>query len=82
MLISISSTELGLALRANGAELMTLLATLASDEDADEIIAAAAMAHNGTDYHRMTASFLRQMADALDAVEARDAVLDAAGRVA
>lgn len=83
MMIKLTPTEIGTALaEGQGHELMTLLATLASHEDADELITAAALHHNGSDLHRMTAPWLRQLADALEAVEARDSAVDAAGRVA
>jgi hypothetical protein len=63
-------------------ELMVMLATLATDLGRRDLIEAVVARHNGGDYHRAVAPFLREMAQALEAVEARGDAVDAAGRVA
>jgi hypothetical protein len=82
MKIELTATEIGAALEPD--ELMVLLATLATARGRQQpiLINAVAARHNGGDYHRAVAPFLRELAEALEAVEARDAAVDAAGRVA
>jgi hypothetical protein len=80
MKIELNAHEIGAALEPE--ELMVLLATLATREDRGWLIDSAAARHNGGDYHRAVAPWLRELAQALEAVEARDDAVDAAGRVA
>ena len=84
MQIELRATDIATQLRKKGNqdELLPLLSFLATDEVSEELIQAAADRFNGSEVHRATAPWLRRLADALEAVEARDAVLDAAGRVA
>ena len=63
-------------------ELMVLLGILATASGRQHLIEAVAARHNGGDYHKAVAPFLRELAQALEAVEARDDAVDAAGRVA
>jgi hypothetical protein len=82
MQIELTPTEIAAALaKADPTQLMVLVAALASHDQAQALIAAAASRHNGTAFHRKAAPWLRQLADALEAVETRDAAIDAAGRV-
>lgn len=84
MQIELRATDIATQLRKKGNqdELLPLLAFLATDQASEELIQASADRFNGSEVHRATAPWLRRLADALEAVEARDAVLDAAGRVA
>ena len=84
MKIEITPIDLAQALRKDEqqGDLMVMLAFLASDPAAARIIERTAERFNTSEPHRAVAPWLRQMADAIDAVEARDAALDAAGRVA
>jgi hypothetical protein len=80
MKIELTATEIGAGLHPE--ELMVLLATLATASGRQNLIEAVAARHNGGDYHRAVKPFLRELAQALETVEARDAAVDAAGRVA
>ena len=84
MQVELSATDIGAQLRkrANQGDVMPLLSFLATDAASEEIIQAASDRFNGSEVHRATAPWLRRLADALEAVEARDDALDAAGRVA
>lgn len=83
MQIDLRATDIATQLRktANHDEILPLLSFLATDAASEDIIQAVADRFNGSEVHRATAPWLRRMADALDAVEARDAAIDAAGRV-
>ena len=63
-------------------ELMVMLGILATASGRQHLIEAVAARHNRGDYHKAVAPFLRELAQALEAVEARDDAVDAAGRVA
>jgi phage gp29-like protein len=80
MKIVLTAHDIAAALEAD--EMMVLLATLATRPERQDLIDTAAARHNGSGYHRAVAPWLRELAQALEAVEARDAALDAAGRVA
>lgn len=69
MQFKLSGVDLGLALVDQGCEeLMVVLATVAdADMQADgALVAEIAGRHNGTAYHAVVATFLRQLADAID----------------
>ena len=82
MKIELNAHDIAAALEPD--ELMVMLATLATAWGRQQpiLIAAVAARHNRGDYHRAVAPFLRELAQALEAVEARDGAVDAAGRVA
>jgi hypothetical protein len=80
MKIALKAHDIAAALDAE--ELMVLLGILATCPGRQNLIDAVAARHNGGDYHRAVAPFLRDLAQALEAVEARGDAVDAAGRVA
>jgi hypothetical protein len=82
MQITLTAIEVADALAQDEpAEIMVLLATFASSSEADQLIAAAVGRHNGSAMHRSVTPWLRRLAVALEAVEAGDDAIDAAGRV-
>ena len=80
MKIELNAHDIGAALEPE--ELMVLLGILATRPGRRDLIEGVADRHNGGDYHKAVAPFLRELAQALEAVEARDDAVDAAGRVA
>lgn len=80
MKIELKAHDIAAALE--GDELMVLLGILAIAPDRQNLIDTVAARHNGSEFHCDVAPFLRELAEALEAVEARDAAVDAAGRVA
>ena len=81
MKIELKAHDIAAALEP--AELMVLLGILAGPSGhGPDLIEAVAARHNGSKSHCDVAPFLRELAEALEAVEARDAAVDASGRVA
>jgi hypothetical protein len=82
MKLELTPTEVATALVEDSpGDVMVFLATLASLDAAKRLTDAAASRHNGLPVHQAVAPWLRALAEALEAVEARDAAIDAAGRV-